>query len=103
MAVSTNIADIGQSYSNLYDDVCSHVAIMIKTNQKARVILGGDPPTPGNPEFFVISGGSDTFTGYRLVMSFDNLEAGDAIWVRAESGTDQLMVIRGNVEIRGNR
>jgi len=103
MAVKTDIMQIDEdNWVNIATGE-SHVALCIQYPSKMRVILSSDGtfPTPGNPEFLSISSGTDDFTGFRLSTSFDNLEAGDDIFVRNESGFDKILVVHGNVEIRG--
>jgi hypothetical protein len=104
MAVSTNLLDITEdNWIEITDDVSTHIALFIRFPAKIRVFLSSDGtvPTPDNPEAVAISAGTENFTGYRLSHSFDNLEAGDDIFIRNESGFDKIVVVRGGVEIRG--
>lgn len=104
MAVSTNLIPINEdNWVEITDDVSSHIALFIQFPAKIRVFLSSDGtvPTPDNPEAVAISAGTENFTGFRLSHSFDNLEAGDDIFIRNESGFDNIIVVRGGVEIRG--
>ena len=103
MTVKTDFLPVDEHYVKITDGAQSHLALFIKFNAKLRVFLlgTGDVPADANPEFFVVSSGLDEFTGHRLSMTFDNLEPTDDIFVRTEKGEDNVIVVRGNVEIRG--
>jgi hypothetical protein len=103
MAVKTDYLPVDENYVKITDGAQSHLALFIQFNAKLRIVLlgTGDSPTDANPEFFTVSSGLDEFTGHRLSMTFDNLEPTDDIFVRTEKGEDHIIVVRGNVEIRG--
>jgi hypothetical protein len=107
MTAKTDRLDVNSdSWVNISDGVQSHLALFVRHPSKIRVILSsdGNVPTPQNEEYFSLSSGTDGFTGYRLSTAFDNLEAGDDIWVMNENeGEDHIMVVRGGVEIRQGR
>jgi len=107
MSGSTNKVPITDSAYTDVSDGNTACALFVKTNQKLRVIVGDYGITTGpdsdDPEHFVVSGGSDNFTGYRLVMSFNNLPGEDDVYVRSEKGDDDVVVVRGDTVVSGNR
>jgi hypothetical protein len=102
MTVKTDYLPVDEHYVKITDGN-KHLALFIQFNAKLRVFLlgTGDSPADMNQEYFTVSSGLDEFTGHRLSMTFDNLEITDDIFVRTEKGEDQIIVVRGNVEIRG--
>jgi hypothetical protein len=105
MASSTEkIAITNSKYTNISMGN-DNLALMIRFNQKIRVIAGdygADPdagPDINDEAYFHVSGGKEEFPGSRYVMSFNNLSANveDDVWVRAESGDDSVIVVRGEI------
>jgi hypothetical protein len=95
-AVSTAQVTVTDS---AYTDVAAtatDVSTFIPRDQVIRVIFGGTTPAVGAANFVLLKGPSASGQAVQNWFSIQGL-ASDSVWIRAESGSVTLTVVKGKV------
>jgi hypothetical protein len=95
-AVSTAQVTVTDS---AYTDIAASatdVAAVIPRDQVIRVIFGGTTPAVGATNFVLMKGPSASGQAWQSMFSIQGLST-DAVWVRAESGSVTLTVVKGKL------
>ena len=101
MASTTQVINVSH---NAYENVSEgnlNCILLIKYLEPVRVYIGGEQPEEDTDLWFTPGqrNQDDSYTGFRVVAQFINLEAETDVWVRSELNPVDVMVIRGGVSI----
>jgi hypothetical protein len=99
MSSSTHRLEITDAAYTNVSNGNANCSLFTRYRQDIRVHIGGSAPAPDTVDYFDAGGGglAGDYSGNRLATRFNNLLAEDDIWVRAETGSDVVVVVRGDV------